>query len=60
MAPKEFALIGVYRRNAKLFPDRTAFVFESQRITHREYLEWVERLAAGLAKPEDRHHSSWR
>jgi len=50
MAPKEFALIDVYRRNAELFPDRTAFVFESQRITHREYLERVERLAAGLAR----------
>lgn len=47
---KEFAFIDVYRRNAAFFPDRTAFVFEGQRITHREYLERVERLAAGLAR----------
>lgn len=50
MALRNFGLTDVYRRNAEFFPDRTAFVFESQRITHREYLERVERLAGGLAR----------
>ncbi len=49
MSLREFTLIDVYRRNAEFFPDRTAFIFGSQRVTHREYLERVERLAAGLA-----------
>ena len=48
MPLKEFTFLDVYRRNAEFFPDRTAFVFEGQRITHREYLKRVERLAAGL------------
>ena len=47
MPLKEFTFLDVYRRNAEFFPDRTAFVFEGQRITHREYLKRVERLAAG-------------
>lgn len=50
MPLKEFTFLDVYRRNAEFFPDRTAFVFEGQRITHREYLKRVERLAAGLAR----------
>ena len=50
MSLREFTLIDVYRRNAEFFPDRTAFIFGSQRVTHREYLERVERLAAGLAR----------
>jgi long-chain acyl-CoA synthetase len=58
MALRDFTLEDVYRRNAQLFPDRTAFVFEGQRVTHRDYLGRIERLAAGLAregvKPGDR------
>ena len=50
MPLKDFTFLDVYRRNAEFFPDRTAFVFEGQRITHREYLKRVERLAAGLAR----------
>ncbi|MGH6753009.1 MAG: AMP-binding protein, partial [Bradyrhizobium sp.] len=50
MALKDFTLADVYRRNAQLFPDRTAFVFEGKRITHRDYLGRIERLAAGLAR----------
>jgi acyl-CoA synthetase (AMP-forming)/AMP-acid ligase II len=50
MPLKEFTFLDVYRRNAEFFPGRTAFVFEGQRITHREYLKRVERLAAGLAR----------
>jgi long-chain acyl-CoA synthetase len=50
MTLKDFTLADVYRRNAQLFPDRTAFVFEGKRITHRDYLGRIERLAAGLAR----------
>jgi acyl-CoA synthetase (AMP-forming)/AMP-acid ligase II len=58
MALRDFTLEDVYRSNARLFPDRTAFVFEGQRVTHRDYLARIERLASGLAregvKPGDR------
>lgn len=50
MALKNFRFADVYRRNAEFFGDRIAFVFEGERVTHREYLERVERLAAGLAR----------
>lgn len=50
MTLKDFTLADVYRRNAQLFPDRTCFVFEGKRITHRDYLGRIERLAAGLAR----------
>ena len=49
MAFRKITFPDVYRRNAQLYGDRTAFLFEGQRVTHREYLLRVERLAAGLA-----------
>jgi len=58
MAPHEFTFSDVYHRNAEFFPDRTAFVFEDRRVSHRDYLGRVQRLATGLAregvKPGDR------
>src|ERR1700690_1172931 len=45
-----FTFSDVYRRNAEFFPDRTAFVFEGRRITHRDYLGRIEQLAAGLGR----------
>lgn len=51
MALHDFTLADVYRRNAALFPDRTAFVFDGgRRVTHRDYLARTERLAAGLLR----------
>jgi acyl-CoA synthetase (AMP-forming)/AMP-acid ligase II len=50
MALHEFAFSDVYRRNAEFFGDRAAFVFEGRRITHRDYLARIQRLAAGLAR----------
>jgi long-chain acyl-CoA synthetase len=51
MALHDFTLADVYRRNAALFPDRTAFVFDGgHRISHRDYLARIERLAAGLLR----------
>ena len=48
----------IFRRNAQLFPDRTVIACGFERISHRDYLKRVERLAAGLAaqgvKPGDR------
>ncbi|ABE41093.1 AMP-dependent synthetase and ligase [Rhodopseudomonas palustris BisB5] len=58
MALHDFTLGDVYRRNAALVPDRTAFVFDGLRVTHREYLSRIEKLAAGLlrenVRPGDR------
>ena len=50
MALGDFTLGDVYRRNAQLFPDRLAFIFEGKRVTHSEYLQRIQRLAAGLAQ----------
>lgn len=49
MGLRSTGIADIVRRNARLFPTRTAFVFGDQRITHRDYLQRVERLAAGLA-----------
>ncbi|MEA3134088.1 MAG: hypothetical protein QOG17_1934 [Gammaproteobacteria bacterium] len=50
MALSDFTLRDVYRRNAQLFPDNVAFVFEGKRVTHSDYLGRIEGLAAGLAQ----------
>jgi len=50
MGLHDFTLADVYRRNATLFPDRTAFVVEGARVSHRDYLARIERLAAGLQR----------
>ena len=50
MTPRNFTLGDVYRRNAQFFPDRPAFIFQGRRVTHREYLVRIERLAAGLTR----------
>jgi len=49
MGLRSLTLIDVLRRNAALYPDRTAFVFGAERTTHAEYLRQIERLAAALA-----------
>src|ERR1700684_3707095 len=58
MALGGFTFSDVYHRNAEFFPDRTAFVFEGQRVSHRDYLCRIQRLAAGVVreggKPRDR------
>jgi acyl-CoA synthetase (AMP-forming)/AMP-acid ligase II len=50
MGLRDFALFDIIQRNARLYPDRVAFIFENQRVTHAAYLARVERLAAGLAR----------
>ena len=50
MGLRDFTLFDVVQRNACLYADRLAFVFEKERVTHGAYLARVERLAAGLAR----------
>jgi len=50
MGLRDFTLFDVLQRNARLYPDRLAFAFAGERITHAGYLTSVERLAAGLAR----------
>ncbi len=50
MGLRDFTLFDVVERNARLYPDRLAFTFGTERITHAAYLARVERLAAGLAR----------
>ncbi len=49
MGLRTLTLIDVVKRNAALFGERTAFVFDADRISHADYLRRVERLAAALA-----------
>jgi acyl-CoA synthetase (AMP-forming)/AMP-acid ligase II len=58
MTMHDFTLSDVYRRNATLFPEHTAFVYDGARVTHRDYLARIERIAAGVlrenVRPGDR------
>ena len=59
MGLRDFTLFDVVQRNACLYADRLAFVFEKERVTHGAYLARVERLAAGLARAVwDRSHAA--
>jgi hypothetical protein len=49
MGLRDYTLFHIISRNARLYPQRAAIVFEDRRVTHGEYLIRVERLAAGLA-----------
>ncbi len=58
MGLRDFTLFDVVRRNARLYPNRIAFIFGSERITHAAVLARAVHLAAGLAhagiRPGDR------
>ena len=58
MGLRHITLGDIFRRNAQLFPGRTAIVCGFERISHSDFLKRAERLAAGLAaqgvKPGDR------
>jgi acyl-CoA synthetase (AMP-forming)/AMP-acid ligase II len=49
MGLRDYTLADVLMRNARIFRDRTALLRDGRRVTHGEYLERVQRLAAGLA-----------
>jgi long-chain acyl-CoA synthetase len=46
---RDFTLSDIIERNARLFPDNTAFEFEDERVGHAQYLARVQRLAGSLA-----------
>ena len=50
MGLRDFTLFDVAERNARLYPDRPAFVLANERVSHAAYLTRVERVAAGLAR----------
>jgi len=47
---RDFTLADVIERNAQLFPNKTALVFEDGRVSHAEYHARVKHLAEGLAR----------
>ncbi|MGH8702539.1 MAG: AMP-binding protein [Burkholderiales bacterium] len=49
MGLRDFTLYDVVARNARLYPERAAFIVDGRRITHADYMARVEHLAAGLA-----------
>ena len=49
MGLRDYTLFDIIVRNARLYPQNMAIIFEDRRLTHGEYLIRVERLAAGLA-----------
>jgi acyl-CoA synthetase (AMP-forming)/AMP-acid ligase II len=50
MGLRDFTLFDMIERNARLYPDRVAFTFENERVTHAEFAERVRRLVNGLAR----------
>jgi acyl-CoA synthetase (AMP-forming)/AMP-acid ligase II len=48
MGLRDFTIPTVIERNARIHGARSAFVFDDQRVTHAQYRDRVERLAAGL------------
>jgi acyl-CoA synthetase (AMP-forming)/AMP-acid ligase II len=48
MGLNDFTVYDFICRNAQLFPDRDSIVFNDRRLTHRQYKEKCDRLAAGL------------
>ena len=45
----DFGIYGVIKRNARVHGDRTSLICGDQRVSHKEYLERVDRLACGLS-----------
>ncbi|MGO8920324.1 MAG: AMP-binding protein [Stellaceae bacterium] len=50
MRLRNVSLLDIIRRNAVVFGERTAFLCQGRRVSHRDHLRRVERLAAGLAR----------
>jgi acyl-CoA synthetase (AMP-forming)/AMP-acid ligase II len=48
MGLRDYTLYEVIKRNARVHKDKIALVFGEQRITHKKFLEKVDRLAYGL------------
>lgn len=50
MGLNDYTVYSLIRRNAQVLGDRTAFVFGEERLSYREFLNRVDRLADGLWK----------
>jgi acyl-CoA synthetase (AMP-forming)/AMP-acid ligase II len=48
MRLRQFGIADIIRGGARAFTERPAFLFGEERVSYRQYLERVERLAAGL------------
>jgi long-chain acyl-CoA synthetase len=48
MGPHDYTVYDFICRNAQIYPDRDAIVFDDARLTHRHYKERCDRLASGL------------
>ena len=44
----DFSIYNVIERNARIFGDRTGWIFGEEKLTHREFLNRVDRVAKGL------------
>jgi len=50
MGLRDFTIYDFIRRNAQLYPDRDSIVFNDTRLTHRQFKEKCDRMAAGLLR----------
>ena len=50
MGLRDYTIYDFIQRNAQLYPDQEAVVFKEIRLSHREFKEGCDRLAAGLTK----------
>jgi acyl-CoA synthetase (AMP-forming)/AMP-acid ligase II len=44
----DFTIYSIAKRNARVYGNRAALIFGNQRITHRQFLEKIDRLSHGL------------
>ncbi|MFH1349650.1 MAG: AMP-binding protein [Pseudomonadota bacterium] len=50
MGVRDYTVYDFISRNATLYPEREALVFDENRLTHRAYRERCDQLAAGLVR----------
>ena len=50
MSVQDYTVYDFICRNAQLFPDRDSIIFNEIRLSHKDYKERCDRLAAGLVK----------
>ena len=50
MGLRDYTIYDFIQRNAQLYPDKDCIVFKDTRLSHREFKDQCDRLAAGLAK----------
>ncbi|MCD4716832.1 MAG: AMP-binding protein, partial [Desulfobacterales bacterium] len=50
MGVQDYTVYDIICRNARAYPDRNAIVFNDTRLTHWQFKEKCDRLAAGLVK----------